>query len=114
VPVPLTLSVIDREVSQGPDSLIECSIDPGFGSNLFNTSLQSGCTEIHVTDVIDVDEHPEYEHIELVVRAVDSYLATAFTLVNLTIFNINDYWPQFSPSTYSATINGNLYHSYTL
>ncbi len=98
------MSLYDRDNATG--DVTTCEILPGFGSEKFHGTPMPDCSLLHVAELIDVDETPEYSQINLTVKATDAASAGALAYVYVTVYDINDNAPTFDPVYYKGWIAG--------
>lgn len=80
----------------------------GFGSEFFTTPPAAQCGVIVVSQQIDVDTFPQYQHINLTLRAADNYGKAAIAELQITVYDINDHQPVFSQGEYTGEIYGKI------
>ena len=107
-PLPgLEIIALDRDADNGyQNDEINCEILPGFASHLFEFEDPKACKTIRQLVNIDVDGSPQYMSVNLSLSIEDKFGLRNSGKIYITIYDINDNAPQFSPSVYEAEIDG--------
>ena len=73
---------------------------------LTSKPIQTPCEKLDQIKNIDVDSDPQYMSINLTIFIEDSGPLSNTGKVYITVYDINDNAPTFSPGSYSHTIDG--------